>query len=74
MDNQHRHITGYRDLSAQEIEAMNMVKAAATDISQLVEAVSAIDGVDQRWVAIARTGLQQAFMALTRAIAKPTSF
>ena len=32
------------------------------------------DGLDQRWVSIGATELQQGLMALTRAIAKPTFF
>ncbi len=30
--------------------------------------------IDKRWVAIGVTNLQQGFMALTRSIAKPTTF
>lgn len=74
MENQHQMIKGYRDLSEAEIAAMNSVKDLAAQVGACVESVSAMDGVDQRWVSIARTQLQQGFMALTRAIAQPTTF
>lgn len=74
MDNQHREITGYRELSREEIDLMNMVKGLACTVGAELQIVADSPGVDQRWVAIARTELQQGFMALTRAIAKPNSF
>jgi hypothetical protein len=74
LQDQHKKITGYRDLSQAEIDAMNEVKAMGEQVRELTEKVSAIEGVDKRWVAIAITDLQKGFMSLTRATAKPTSF
>ncbi len=74
MENQHTLIRGYRDLSAEEIALMNEVKQAGELVGDLVERISATEGVDVRWASIARTQLQQGFMALTRAVAKPTTF
>ena len=74
MENQHKHITGYRDLTAGEISAMNIVKAQAQAVGELVDNLARDAEMDQRWVSIARTQLQQGFMALTRAVAKPTTF
>ena len=83
MENQHRQITGYRDLSPAEIELMNEIKAEAQKVDALVEklktahysaAESTYERPDQRWVSIGVTQLQQGFMALTRAVAKPTTF
>lgn len=67
-------ITGYRDLTKAEIDAMNEVKATANTVKELLDEIAATPGIDQRWVAIARTELQQGFMALIRAIAQPDSF
>jgi hypothetical protein len=53
---------------------MNAVKAHAEYIGTLVDNLTRDTEMDQRWVAIARTHLQQGFMALTRAVAKPTTF
>lgn len=74
MENQHRKISGYRELNQQEIDAMNSIKEAATDIGNLVEQISQVSGVDQRWLSIARTDLQKGFMSFVRAVAQPTTF
>lgn len=74
MDNQHRQITGYRELTQIEIDLMNMVKGLAEKVGAELQIVADAPEVDQRWVAIAKTHLQQGFMALTRSIAKPTTF
>ena len=74
MENQHKHITGYRDLSPEEIALMNEVKAKAQEVGALVDKLKAAPGIDPRWASIGCTDLQQGFMALTRAIAQPTTF
>jgi len=83
MENQHKMITGYRDLSQKEIDLMNKIKATGEQVSELLKEISygnpgggeTPEGVaDARWYAIAKTHLQEGFMALTRSIAKPTSF
>lgn len=74
MDNQHKLITGYRDLTDAEIAAMNEVKEHSKDIGALVERLKQVPGLDPRWIAIAQTDLQKGFMSLTRAIAQPTTF
>lgn len=74
MDNQHRKITGYRELTQRDIDVMNKIKAKGAELDALVQEVQAIPEVDQRWASIAKTDLQTGLMALTRAVAKPTSF
>jgi len=74
MDNQHRKISGYRELTQEEIDAMNTIKAVGVSLGELVAKISQIGGIDQRWVAIARTDLQTGLMALTRSVARPTTF
>ena len=74
MENQHKHIKGYRDLSQEEINAMNAVKAKAEEVGTLISSLEAMADSDKRWVAVAKTDLQKGFMAAVRAIAKPTSF
>lgn len=74
MENQHRQIKGYRELNAQEIKAMNAVKSESERIGLLIEEMRANPDLDQRWVSIAETHLQQGFMAAVRAVAKPTTF
>lgn len=74
MDNQHRQIKGYRELSQPEIDAMNEIKEMGAQIGALVEKLRTQDGLDQRWVSIGATSLQQGLMALTRGVAQPTFF
>lgn len=74
MENQHRKITGYRELSQEEIDLMNAIKSHGEALGSLVEAMRKVEGLDQRWVSIGATDLQTGLMALTRAVAKPTTF
>ena len=74
MENQHQHIKGYRDLSAEEIALMNEIKATGEELGALVAKLRATEGLDQRWVSIGQTDLQTGLMALVRAVAQPTTF
>jgi hypothetical protein len=74
MDNQHKLIKGYRDLSQAEIDMMNDAKAKAADIGKLIEVLNEMPDIDKRWLAIAKTDLQKGFMSLVRSIAKPETF
>jgi hypothetical protein len=71
MDNQHKKITGYRDLSQAEIDGMNSIKELEKDTGDLFKQIAAVEDVDPRLLALARTNLQQGFMWFVRAIAKP---
>lgn len=74
MDNQHRHIKGYRDLSPKEIELMNKIKSAGEQLGDLVDELRGNFDTDKRWVEIGKTDLQTGIMALVRSVAKPTTF
>lgn len=86
MENQHQHIKGYRDLSLAEIALMNKIKEKANEVEGLVQDLMHMKGEPSppapdgttapngRWVSIGQTQLQLGFMALTRSVAKPTSF
>ncbi len=74
VDNQHKKITGYRDLSAQEIAAMNQLKEIGEMLGDAVAGLQNTPGIDQRWVAIGKTDLQTGIMALIRSVAQPTTF
>ncbi|MBH1637535.1 hypothetical protein I5U65_20855 [Stenotrophomonas maltophilia] len=74
MENQHRKITGYRELTQAEIDLMNEIKAKGAEVGALVDKLKAADSTDKRWVSIGATDLQTGLMALTRAVAKPESF
>lgn len=74
MDNQHKHIKGYRDLSQAEINAMNNIKNLASQVGDLINELKDDPNVDQRWLSIAQTDLQKGFMSAVRSVAKPDSF
>lgn len=74
MENQHRAIKGYRELSEQEIALMNEVKETGEELGNLIATLKQMPEIDQRWVSIAQTDLQKGIMALVRSIAQPTSF
>lgn len=71
MDNQHKKITGYRDLSQGEIDAMNAAKELEARFNGMIDHLKAIPGVDQRQVALAATHGEDAFMHAVRAVAQP---
>lgn len=86
MENQHQHIKGYRDLGPEEIALMNEGKELAEQVGAWLAKLERIGSElahgatggppppDFRWLSIGRTHLQQGFMAVIRAIAKPTTF
>lgn len=74
MKDQHEKITGYRDLSQGEIDLMNEGKALASQVGEYVEKLLTHPDTDKRWVAVGKTQAQQAFMALIRGVAQPTTF
>lgn len=79
-------ITGYRQLTPEEVALMNEGKALAEQVGAYIKklrgytqeasnaSVSGGPVLDQRWVSIGATQLQQGFMAVIRGIAQPTTF
>jgi len=73
MENQHRKIKSYRELTQEEIDMMNRIKDIETEVAKTVNEMLNDDGndFDQRWIRVARTDIQKGFMSLVRAVAKP---
>lgn len=71
MDNQHRAIQTYRELSQGEIDLMNEVKAHEAEGRRLVKRLQALPEIDQRCCALAVTHLELYSMYGCRAIARP---
>lgn len=86
MKDQHTLISGYRDLTGEEIALMNEAKDLSTKVGAFVERLAKLDyktngkdgptmtRADGRWLAIGVTDLQKGFMAVIRSIAKPSTF
>lgn len=73
MDNQHKLIKGYRDLTESEIAAMNKLKELESQIGEAIKQLAANPVFDQRCVSIARTQIETGFMYAVRAVAQPVS-
>lgn len=87
MDNQHRMISGYRDLPQEDIDLINEIKehglitkALIAKVNHLLETQSMhpptnwAETEPRRWLAIARTHQQEGQSALVRAVAQPEGF
>jgi len=74
MENQHRKISGYRELSQEEIDLMNEIKAVGPNLDKLVRRLENMSATDKRWVEYGKIDLQRGLMALVRSIAQPTTF
>lgn len=82
-------ITGYRQLTEEEVALMNEGKALAEQCGEYIAKLRNRDAeiaatmqnvanpprtLDQRWISIGATDLQRGFMAVIRGIAQPTTF
>ena len=74
MENQHRHIKGYRELSPEEVALMNEVKAKGEELGELVAKLRALPSNDFQWLDVGELQLKQGIMSLVRCVAQPISF
>lgn len=71
MENQHKKIAGYRDLSQEEIDAMNAVKAFEAKWNGLIDYLKTVPDVSMRDIALAITHCEDGFSRAVRAVARP---
>jgi hypothetical protein len=64
-------VAGYRAKSDQTVAQVNRNKEIEEDVLRVLDALKEIADVDQRWLAVGRTHIEQGFMAVNRAIFKP---
>lgn len=64
-------VQGYRPQSDDAVAIVNGNKIAEERVLRLMDALAEAPGIDKRWLAIARTGIEQGFMALNRAVFRP---
>lgn len=69
VDNQHRKIAGYRDLSEDEIATINRFKELERSVYEMLD--KSPHAPDPRHAAIAKTHLETGFMFAIKSIAKP---
>lgn len=64
-------VAGYRAQSTASVDMVNMNKTMEERLLRVMEDYGTNPNVDPRWLAIAKTNIEQGFMALNRAIFKP---
>lgn len=74
MKDQHTKIKGYRDLSQQEIDAMNSIKDAGNALGALIEHLETVPGIDQVFLATGKSDIQKGLAMVIRGIAQPSTF
>lgn len=74
MENHHRKIKGYRELTQEEIDLMNEAMELAESCGKLIEKLQSYPNTDKRCIALGQTNLQQGFMWAIRGIAQPETF
>jgi hypothetical protein len=69
-------VHGYRQLTEAEVALMNEGKELAKQCGAYIDKLRLTQEpiIDQHWVSIGATQLQQGFMAVIRGIAQPTTF
>lgn len=71
MSHQGLPVSGYRAQSQEHIDLVNGMKESEEVILRSLDEMKANPEIDQRWLAIGRTNLEQAFMAINRSVFKP---
>jgi hypothetical protein len=80
MENQHKKIKGYRDLTQDEIDLMNEIKGQGEKLGNLIQKLShqhtstGNHSIDIRWLQDAEMQLKKGIMSLVRSVARPESF
>lgn len=64
-------VAGYTSQSDLNVAIVNNHKEAEERVLRLIDAAKANPYNDQRWVAVAKTQIEQGFMALNRAVFQP---
>lgn len=82
MDNQHRLIKGYRELTQREIDLISEGKTLAEEVGEFCKKLHHLRNqqdsqavvIDDEWLWEGQRDLQKGFMAVIRSIAKPETF
>lgn len=64
-------VAGYQPQTADKVARVNAMKTREERMLRILDDLKDDPEIDQRWLAIGRTGLEQAFMAVNRAIFRP---
>lgn len=64
-------VAGYRPQSDNRVALVNINKEAEERILRILDELKSDQTIDQRWLAVGRTQLEQGFMAINRAVFQP---
>lgn len=64
-------VAGYRPQDSASVALVNQHKDLEERMLQHLDTLARADEIDKRWLAIGRTHLEQAFMAINRAVFRP---
>lgn len=64
-------VAGYRPQQQDAIDRVNHNKRLEEELLRVLDTYKQMSEVDQRWLAVGRTEIEAAFMAINRAIFKP---
>jgi len=64
-------VAGYTNQSDDKVLTVNENKQLEETVLKRLDALKADPDIDQRWLAIGRTHIEQAFMSINRAVFKP---
>ena len=64
-------VSGYRPQTSAKIETVNLNKELEERVLQQLDKLAENDEIDQRWLAIGRTAIENGFMAVNRSVFRP---
>jgi hypothetical protein len=64
-------VKGYQEQTDQNVSMVNRNKEIEETILRVMDTMRMMPDIDQRWLAIGRTHIEQGFMAMNRAVFKP---
>ncbi len=64
-------VKGYQPQSDEAVELVNRSKDIEERALRHLDELADVPGIDRRWLAIARTFIEQGFMAANRAVFRP---
>lgn len=64
-------VQGYKPQPAEAVELVNYMKQREEELLRDLDKMASDLNIDKRWLAIGRTGIEQAFMAINRSVFQP---
>ena len=64
-------VLGYTGQQAAAVEQVNLHKQMEERVLRILDELKDFPGIDQRWLAVGRTSIEQGFMAVNRAVFQP---